>query len=72
MPLAQAIVAPAKLAGDAAAQMALATAIGAAAPDILVLTLGAPLSETFLHAIATCCRSAGRCAWARRCGSSSA
>ena len=49
LPHAQAIVAPAKLAGDAAAQMALATFVGAEAPDILVLTLGAPLSETFVH-----------------------
>ncbi len=49
LPHAQAIIAPAKLAGDAAAQMALAAAISAAAPDILVLTLGAPLSETFVH-----------------------
>ena len=49
LPHAQAIIAPAKLAGDTAAQMALATAIGAVAPDVLVLTLGAPLSETFVH-----------------------
>ncbi len=50
LPHAQAIIAPAKLAGDAAAQMALAAAISAAAPEILVLTLGAPVSETFVHA----------------------
>ncbi len=45
----QVLTAPPKLAADSAAQAGLAHAIAAAAPDILVMTLGAPVSETFVH-----------------------
>jgi exopolysaccharide biosynthesis WecB/TagA/CpsF family protein len=42
-------LAPPGLAGDLAAQLRLADAIRAAAPSLLVVTLGAPLSEVFVH-----------------------
>jgi exopolysaccharide biosynthesis WecB/TagA/CpsF family protein len=42
-------VAPPGLAGNSAAQRALADRICAASPAILVMTLGAPLSEVFVH-----------------------
>ncbi len=41
--------APAGLGTDEIAQIKLATAIQAARPDILVMTLGAPVSEVFIH-----------------------
>jgi N-acetylglucosaminyldiphosphoundecaprenol N-acetyl-beta-D-mannosaminyltransferase len=41
--------APADLSGDAAGRATLLTAIRAYAPDVLVLTLGAPVSEEFVH-----------------------
>jgi exopolysaccharide biosynthesis WecB/TagA/CpsF family protein len=41
--------APADLSGDAARRATLLTAIRAYAPDVLVLTLGAPVSEEFVH-----------------------
>jgi exopolysaccharide biosynthesis WecB/TagA/CpsF family protein len=43
------ITAPALLAADETAQIVLADSIHAARPDILVMTLGAPVSETFIH-----------------------
>ncbi len=45
-----AITAPPALGVDGAAQDGLARAITALRPDILVMTLGAPVSETFVHA----------------------
>jgi N-acetylglucosaminyldiphosphoundecaprenol N-acetyl-beta-D-mannosaminyltransferase len=42
-------VAEQALARDAAAQRALAGAIAALRPDILIMTLGAPVSEVFVH-----------------------
>ena len=42
-------VAPRELASDAAAQVLLAARIRAAQPHILIMTLGAPTSETFVH-----------------------
>ena len=44
------LTAPDGLARNPAAQAALAHAISAEAPDILVMTLGAPVSEVFVHA----------------------
>ncbi len=44
-----AITAPAGLGSDAAAQARLAQAIGSTTPDIVVMTLGAPVSEVFVH-----------------------
>jgi len=44
-----AVVAPEKLLDDPEAQIALAIRIAEHAPDILVMTLGAPTSEIFLH-----------------------
>ncbi len=43
------LTAPAGLAQDRQAQHSLARAITEAAPEILVITLGAPLSEVFVH-----------------------
>ena len=43
------ISAPPGLARDVAAQAALAQEIALAAPDVLVMTLGAPVSEVFVH-----------------------
>ncbi len=43
------LTAPAGLAADSAAQAGLARAISAERPDILVMTLGAPVSEVFVH-----------------------
>ncbi len=43
------VTAPPRLANDAAAQTTLAYAIAQAAPEILVMTLGAPVSEVFVH-----------------------
>ena len=45
----QVAAAPRGLADDAEAQTRLACAIRDAAPAILIMTLGAPLSETFVH-----------------------
>lgn len=42
-------VAPRALGDNAAAEAALVAAIGAFAPEILVMTLGAPVSEEFIH-----------------------
>ncbi len=44
------LTAPAGLAADGAAQAGLARAISAQMPDILVMTLGAPVSEVFVDA----------------------
>jgi exopolysaccharide biosynthesis WecB/TagA/CpsF family protein len=41
--------APVDISGDAAARAALLAAISAFAPDVLVMTLGAPVSEEFVH-----------------------
>lgn len=43
------LLAPQNLLGAPEASLLLATCIGRFAPDILVLTLGAPVSETFAH-----------------------
>ena len=45
----QLAVAPKGLAGDISAQAAIAAMIKAAKPTVLVMTLGAPLSEIFVH-----------------------
>ncbi len=47
----QVITAPDRLGADGAAQAGLAQAIAAARPDIVVMTLGAPVSEVFLHTL---------------------
>jgi exopolysaccharide biosynthesis WecB/TagA/CpsF family protein len=49
LPNIRVLAAPLGLEGDAQAQQRLAVAIREAAPAILVMTLGAPLSETFVH-----------------------
>jgi len=46
----QFLVAPPALRDDAQAASALAARIGGFAPDILIMTLGAPVSEVFAHA----------------------
>jgi N-acetylglucosaminyldiphosphoundecaprenol N-acetyl-beta-D-mannosaminyltransferase len=45
----QSIVAPKNLLGDSAGQSALLASIVAIQPDIVVMTLGAPVSEIFIH-----------------------
>ena len=49
LPHVNVLTAPKRLADDGAAQSALARAISAEGPDILVMTLGAPVSEVFIH-----------------------
>ena len=44
------LTAPVGLSADSKAQAGLARAISAQKPDILVMTLGAPVSEVFVHA----------------------